>query len=143
MTNELIIDASDTILGRLASFVAKQALLGNKVIVLNCEKAIISGNTAAILADYARKRARGRGSQKGPYFPSLPEMITKRTIRGMLKYKKGRGKEAFKKIRCYEGIPEQYAASKAIKIERKTGARMIKTLSLLQLSKLLGKNEEK
>jgi large subunit ribosomal protein L13 len=38
-----IINAEDTILGRLASYIAKEALKGESFIILNCEKAIISG----------------------------------------------------------------------------------------------------
>ncbi len=38
----MIIDANNMILGRLASFAAKKALLGEKIDVINCEKAVIS-----------------------------------------------------------------------------------------------------
>ena len=45
----MIIDASNLILGRLATFVAKQALLGEQVFIANCEKSVISGDKANIL----------------------------------------------------------------------------------------------
>ena len=41
---ELIINAEESIVGRLASFVAKKLILRNKVIILNSEKAIIFGS---------------------------------------------------------------------------------------------------
>ena len=40
---EIIIDATNATLGRMASYVAKQALLGKKVIILNSERAIVTG----------------------------------------------------------------------------------------------------
>ncbi len=79
---QAVIDATDAVLGRLASFIAKEALLGKKIVILNSEKAIIKGNKKDIVEDYKRKRA--RGSIKGPHFPSNPEMIFKRAVRGML-----------------------------------------------------------
>ena len=41
---KLIIDGQGARLGRLASYVAKQSLKGDEVVVLNCEEVIISGN---------------------------------------------------------------------------------------------------
>ena len=49
MENEIIIDATDAALGRMATFAAKQALNGKKVIILNSEDAIITGKKHAIL----------------------------------------------------------------------------------------------
>ena len=39
-----IIDASNLLLGRLASIIAKRLLSGEEIIVVNAEKAVISGN---------------------------------------------------------------------------------------------------
>ncbi|VDN84376.1 unnamed protein product [Brugia pahangi] len=40
----IIIDGKDHLLGRLASIVAKQLLLGQKIVVVRCENIAISGN---------------------------------------------------------------------------------------------------
>merc|ERR1712054_549832 len=40
----VVIDARGHLLGRLASFVAKEALLGQKVMVVRCEDIVISGS---------------------------------------------------------------------------------------------------
>ena len=45
----MLLDAKNQILGRLASFVAKKALSGDTVIVLNAEKAVISGKEKEVL----------------------------------------------------------------------------------------------
>ena len=112
----MIIDAKDAILGRLSTYVAKQALLGNKVDVINCEECAISGENHRILNDYLRKLHR-RAPAKGPFFYRRPDMFVKRTIRGMLPFKRARGRDAFKNIKCYVGIPENLKSEKALTIE--------------------------
>lgn len=110
---KIVIDAENAILGRLASFSAKQALLGKKVIIVNSEKAVISGNRKNINENYLKKR-RFRNVK----FPSQPEQILKRTIRGMLSYKLGRGELALKNIICYKGVPKEFEKEKKIKSAR-------------------------
>ena len=102
MGKELIINAENLPLGRIAAFVVKQALLGNKIIIANCDKAIISGSKKNIVADYKQRRARGT-PEEGPFFPKTIEGIVKRAVRGMLHYKKGRGREAFRRVRYVKG----------------------------------------
>ena len=51
----MIIDASDMILGRLATYVAKKALLGEKVDIVNCEKAVITGNKKSVFEKYKKR----------------------------------------------------------------------------------------
>ncbi|MBN2458366.1 50S ribosomal protein L13 [Candidatus Woesearchaeota archaeon] len=101
----MIIDAENQIAGRLAAYVAKQALLGEKISIVNCEKAVMTGNRQVIMARFKQKRELG-APLTGPYFPKKPEMIIKRIIRGMLPYKKEKGEKAFKNIRCYSGFPD-------------------------------------
>ncbi|MEM3405593.1 MAG: 50S ribosomal protein L13 [Candidatus Pacearchaeota archaeon] len=138
MEEEIIIDATNSPLGRIASFAAKKALLGNKVIIVNTEKAIITGKKESVLEEYLKKRRKGGDIQKGPFFPSNVEKIMKRTIRGMLPYKQYRGREALKKIKCYESVPKGLENKEKISLENKKE----KGITLLQLTKLLkGKNE--
>lgn len=127
---EIIIDATDSVLGRLCSFAVKKALLGNKVVIVNCENAIILGNRKDILSDFSVKRA--RGGAKGPFYPTLPKDIVKRALRGMLKYKKGRGDAALRNLVCYGRMPEKYKDSKKLNIETK---RTLKCLRLKEIGK--------
>ncbi|ACL17664.1 50S ribosomal protein L13 [Methanosphaerula palustris] len=99
-----IIDAEGLLLGRMASIVAKRALDGEEIALINAEKAVISGGRASILQHYRVKRTRG-SREGGPFFPRRPDHIVKRTIRGMLPYKRQRGIEAFKAIKAYVGVP--------------------------------------
>ncbi len=95
-----IINGKNAILGRLASYVAKQALKGEEIVILNCEQVIVTGNRTNIKEKFEGKRGRVGSSQKGPKHSRTSDKIVKRTIRGMLPdHRKGRGKIAFKKIK--------------------------------------------
>ena len=52
----MIFDAEGSIVGRLATQVAKEALRGNEVIVVNSEKAVLVGDPKIILVKYLAKR---------------------------------------------------------------------------------------
>jgi large subunit ribosomal protein L13 len=115
-----IIDGTDAILGRLASFIAKDLLKGEEIVVINCEKVIITGNKKKIKEDFEEKRSKVGSGQKGPKVSRLSERIVKRAIRGMLPdHRKGRGREAFKRIKCYQGVPKEFEQSKKILAGRK------------------------
>lgn len=133
MNEEIIIDATNATLGRLASYAAKQALQGKKVIILNSEKAIVTGRKKFIIENYQKKKKRGGSSQRGPFFPRGSEKILKRTIRGMLPdYRVGRGREAFKRVLCFKGVPEEYQNKKMIKAGKEKRTNYI---SIEQISK--------
>ena len=110
---EIYIDAKDLVVGRLASHAAKKALLGNTVKIVNCENAVITGSKKFILAKYKKMREMGNPSN-GPFIPRLPDRFVRRVIRGMVPYKKSKGKEAFQRVMCYVGVPEQFKEKKLI-----------------------------
>jgi len=126
-----ILNAENSSIGRIASYAAKNSLLGNKIIIVNVEKAVITGRRDSVLKEYITKRQKGGDIQRGPFFPSSPERIMKRTIRGMLSYKQERGRNALKGIKCYEGIPLEFKDKTSEKLEEKEG------ITLKELSKLL------
>ena len=101
----MIINAENLILGRLGAFVAKKSLLGEEIRIVNCKDAVIIGKEEAILERY-KQRQRRTTPRKGPFIPKTPERFVKRAIRGMLPYKKARGRAAFKRILCYSSTPE-------------------------------------
>jgi large subunit ribosomal protein L13 len=103
-----IINGDGMLLGRLASIVAQRALAGEEIAIVNAEKAIISGSRARVLGNYQHKRSRG-STGWGPFVPRRPDNLMKRTIRGMLPYKRPRGADAFRRIRCYVGVPVEFA----------------------------------
>lgn len=104
-----IIDGAGSTLGRLASYVAKEALKGEEIRVLNCDQIIITGNARTTQEMFERRRSMVGHSQKGPKHHATSEKLVKRAIRGMVpNFREGRGREAFKRIMCYTGIPKEF-----------------------------------
>jgi large subunit ribosomal protein L13 len=99
-----IIDANGLILGRLASDVAKRLLAGDKIDIVNAEKAVISGSKLDTVAEYRNKISIG-STEFGPHFPKRPERILKRTVRGMLPYRRSRGRDAMARLKVHVGVP--------------------------------------
>ena len=132
---KIVIDAGNLPMGRIASYAAKQALLGNEIAVINSEKAIISGNKKEVIGKYKELRAMGGSALKGPYHSKEPYIRLKRSIRGMLPdYRNGRGREAWKRIKCYSNVPEEFKDSKVTRIKANTP---IKNISLQELKEKL------
>jgi large subunit ribosomal protein L13 len=105
--NGIIIDAKGLILGRMASIIAKRLLQGESVIILNAEKAAISGKRLQIVKS-AKTFLEVGHPRKGPYHPRRPDKIVRRTIRGMLPRKKPKGKQAYKRLKVYLGTPSEF-----------------------------------
>jgi len=110
----MIVDADGAILGRIASKIAKELLRGEDVIVINSEKIVVSGNPDAVFKRFFEKRERG-DVFKGPFYPKYPDKILVRSVRGMLPYKKEKGKRALKKLRVYIGNPDKLKGEKISK----------------------------
>ena len=111
----LVFDASNKVLGRLASHVASELLTARKagnqkrVIVVNAEKAIVTGPKTAVFAKYDHKYKLNH-PRKGPFFPRMPDQILKRTVRGMLPYQKNSsGRGALRDLRVMIGKPTNLA----------------------------------
>lgn len=115
-----IYNAQDLILGRLCSAVAKDILLGEEVAVVNCEKAIISGKKANTMARERVKRKRKGYPLKSQTHSRLPDRFVRRCIRGMLPWKTARGREAYKKVMCYRGIPASFQGKELITLPKAT-----------------------
>ncbi|MFH1229784.1 MAG: 50S ribosomal protein L13 [Candidatus Aenigmatarchaeota archaeon] len=98
----MIIDADGLILGRVATKIAKELLKGETVTVVNCEKAILTGDPDSTVERYYAKRDRG-DPNKGPFYPRYPVQLFKRVVRGMLPRRKDRGRVALRKLKVYIG----------------------------------------
>jgi len=100
---DLVVDARDCIMGRVASQVAERALDGESIAVVNAERAVITGGDEDVMSTFRKRR--DVGSDRGPAYPKRPDGILKRSIRGMLPHKKPRGREAYGNVRVYVGNP--------------------------------------
>ncbi len=108
-----ILDAKDMKLGRFASILAKRLLMGEKIVVVNAEQAVIVGSRDNIFSEYKEMHDKGH-RYTGPFFPKVPHLIFKRTVRGMLPKQNKRGKEALGRLIVHIGVPDNL---KELKIE--------------------------
>jgi large subunit ribosomal protein L13Ae len=112
----IYIDAKDHLLGKLASYVSKAILEGNKVVVFNCDKINIAGsfyrNKIKYLS-FLRKRCNVNPA-RGPFHHRAPRCIFRRTVRGMIPHKTTRGQQALRRMKAYEDIPARYTSQKTM-----------------------------
>ena len=141
----MIIDGEGLILGRLASTVSKRLLEGEVITVLNAEKIVISGTKEWTYAKYKQRIDRASISnprRMGPKYPRRPDDIFRRTVRGMLPYKKSKGREAFRGLKVFLGIPQEFEDAEALKLSEAKPKNIKKSIELGKVSKLLGTNFE-
>ncbi len=138
---EEIVDASNLILGRMASYVAKKALDGKRVVVVNAERAVISGTKERVVARAKQKlKTRTLGNlEKSPTHPRKPDGYVRRVIRGMLPWKKTGGKDAFHRVKVYIGTPSEYQDRPATKVADADASRLrVPYITIAQLSGEIG-----
>jgi large subunit ribosomal protein L13 len=106
---QTVIDASGLIVGRMASIIAKRLLLGESIIVVNAEKAVISGRRLSRVKE-AKKFLEVGHPGKGPFHPRRPDQIIRKTVRGMLPRRLPKGQAALRRLRVFLGMPEEFKA---------------------------------
>ncbi len=135
----IYIDGDRNVLGRLATFVAKEALEGKNVNILNADKVVLTGKKSYIVSAYKNRIKSIRGRHKGPFWPKRSDMFVRRAIKRMLPYKKARGAEAFKRINTYNGIPKEFGEVKFVDVPNaKLHPDEVKFLTVGELIKEVG-----
>merc|ERR1711912_186158 len=111
-----VIDARGHLLGRLASFVAKEALLGQKIVVVRCEELVISGSHIRNKMKLLMKRNKRMNTnpRKGPFHHKSPSDMFMRVVRGMLPHVWYRGSAAFQRVKAVEGVPAPFDEIKKV-----------------------------
>jgi len=137
---DLVVDTRDCILGRVASQVAERALDGERVAVVNAERAVITGSEDQLVEKYQGRRE--VGSDRGPAYPRRPDRIFKRSVRGMVPHKRPRGREAIENVRVYVGNPYEDDSVEAEVLDGTSLDRLsnIKFVALGDISEALGAN---
>ncbi|KCV72728.1 50S ribosomal protein L13Ae [Fonticula alba] len=110
------IDAKGHLLGRLGSVIAKQLLQGQKIVVVRCEEAVVTGSLPRNRLKYARyldKRMQTNPIRGHIHYRSPSKMLVK-VIRGMLPHKTPRGAAALDRLMVFEGIPPAYDRTKRV-----------------------------
>jgi len=137
----MIIDGEGHILGRLASIISKKLLEGEDIVVINAEKIVITGSKEWAYAKYKQRVDRASISNPrdlGPKYPRRPDDIFRRTVRGMLPYKKSKGRSAFKGLKAYVGIPKEFKETETSILPQAESRNVKKGIKLGEISKLLG-----
>ena len=104
----IVVDAKGHLVGRMASIIAKQIQLGQRIIVVRCEKAIYSGKHYRNKLNFMEKRHKHNNTNPrrgGPFHETAPSHIIYRTIRGMIPYKTAKGTAAMGRLKCFDGCP--------------------------------------
>jgi large subunit ribosomal protein L13 len=104
----VVVDATNCIAGRMCSHVSKLLLRGNRVAIVNAEKAMLSGNRYKTIDSYKEYLEINSVTNPihGPFHPRRPDTILSKMVRGMMPKRKPYGISAFKRLRVYMGVPE-------------------------------------
>ena len=137
--DKIIIDAKDCVLGRLGVQISKLTRMNNAVVILNCEKIVISGSRKTLLNHYLARLHRG-STESGPRHPKRPDRFVRRAIRDMFNYKSTRGKANFAKVKIFMGVPDEYKdkISKDFKCKKSSDLMHNKFVVVEDLCKQLG-----
>eukprot|EP01066_Platyproteum_vivax_P011367 Platyproteum_vivax@DN5162_c0_g1_i2.p1 len=115
---EIVVDGKGHLMGRLASKIAKELLLGQKVVVVRCEEINISGSLFRNHLKYSsfmRKRTNSN-PKKGPFHYRAPSRILLKCIRGMIPRRSTRGRAALERLTLADGVPAPHERKKKMVI---------------------------
>jgi large subunit ribosomal protein L13 len=106
-----IVNADGLIVGRMATYIAKRLLKGEEIIIVNAEKAILSGKKSSKLSD--AKEFLGVGApERGPFHYRRPDRLVRKSVKGMLPIKQPKGKQAYKRLKVFMGVPKDFKDQK-------------------------------
>ena len=134
-----VIDGKGLIYGRLASDVACRILNGEEVVVLNAEQIIVSGERSEVFADFKHKVDVGEVTKrKGPFYPRRADLLFKRAVRGMIPWMTTSGRDAYRRLHVFVGVPKQFEAAEKVKVDVAVKALQCKYVTLGEISEFLG-----
>ena len=136
-----IIDGRNAVLGRLGSLVAQRIMDGEEIVVINAESIVVTGERDMIFADYKARVDRGDTTKrKGPFYPRRADLLFKRSVRGMIPWTSTSGREAYRRLHVFVGIPKQFADAEMEKVDGAMKKISGKYTTLGAISKFLGSN---
>jgi large subunit ribosomal protein L13 len=125
----------------MASQVAKKLLNGEKVIIVNAEKAVLSGKKKSKVAE-AKEFLEVGAPERGPFHYRRPDRIVSKTIRGMLPFAQPKGKNALKKLEVFMGVPAELKGQRLITLEEAQATKLRGPhFTLAELAKEVGWNQ--
>jgi large subunit ribosomal protein L13 len=117
------VNADGLIVGRMSSYIAKRLLNGEQVTILNAEKAVFSGKKKSKIAE-AKQFLEVGAPERGPFHYRRPDRMLKKTVRGMLPYQQPKGKNAFKRLKVYMGVPLELKDQKLITFNEASASKL-------------------
>ena len=138
------VDATDQIAGRLSSKVAKLILSGKNVVVVNAERALVSGSRTAVVTQWKERLELGSKVNPiyGPIHPRRPDNILRRMVSVMVPIKMPIGVSPMKRLWVYIGVPAAVKPDKMTRFEDAAASRPIPVyVTMADLSRSLGWNE--
>lgn len=112
-----VINAEGLILGRMCSKIAKRLLNGEEIVIVNAEKAVLTGKKKSKVAE-AKEFLEVGAPERGPFHSRRPDRIVRKTVRGMVPWKQPKGKLAYKRLKVFMGIPKEFKDAKMETIEQ-------------------------
>jgi large subunit ribosomal protein L13 len=103
-----ILNGEGLILGRMCSSVAKRLLKGEQIVIVNAEKIVISGKRKSKVTE-AHKFLEVGAPERGPFHSRRPDRIVRKTVRGMVPWSQPKGKSAYKRLKVYLGVPQEFS----------------------------------
>ncbi|HJT09631.1 MAG TPA: 50S ribosomal protein L13 [Candidatus Nitrosotalea sp.] len=118
-SQDVIVDGTNQIAGRLCSHVAKLLINGSRVSIVNSENIMFSGSRKMIVEEYQKflEIASITNPKFGPFHPRRPDTMITKMVRGMLPKNKSSGQTAFKRLRAYLGVPNELKSKKTIQFD--------------------------
>jgi len=117
------VNAEGLIVGRMCSKVAKRLLNGEEVIILNAEKAVFSGKKKSKVLE-AHIFLEVGAPMRGPFHYRRPDRFLRKTVRGMVPFKQPKGKNAYKRLKVFMGVPLEFKDQKMITFEEANSANL-------------------
>jgi len=136
-----IINADGLILGRMASKIAKRLLNGEHIFIVNAEKAIISGRKKSKVNE-AKVFLEVGGVNRGPFHHRRPDRIVRKAVKGMLPIRQPKGKNAYKRLKTFIGVPDDMKAQKMESMDEAHAKKLVCSyFTVGQLAKEIGWNQ--
>ncbi len=136
-----IINADGLILGRMASKIAKRLLNGEQIVIVNAEKAIISGRKKSKVNE-AKVFLEVGGVNRGPFHYRRPDRIVRKAVKGMLPIRQPKGKNAYKRLKAFIGVPDDLKTQKMESMDEAHAKKLVcPYFTVGQLAKEIGWNQ--
>jgi large subunit ribosomal protein L13 len=122
-TSTVVVNAEGLILGRMCSKIAKRLLNGEVIIIVNAEKIVLSGKKKSKVAE-AKQFLEVGAPERGPFHSRRPDRIVCKTVRGMVPWRQPKGKNAYKRLKVFMGVPKELKDVKMETVEQAQATKL-------------------